>query len=330
MSGRQEMDDKYKVATEGLLERTNNILKTYYINMRAVKTASTVYQYIAKLKVFLDYLEDRENEDVTYKMLNSLKPVDINVFLDWYRNNSGKEKSDNTMAFMFNAINSFFIFLEMNEYIDKNPCEKLKAQKVKIDKTPTTLTNDEIKRIADYILYSEIETENKRFWRSRDYLMFMIACRTGLRISAICSIDINDIDFTNNTITVVEKEKETRQIYFGSSTKKLLQDWIYERNKYLGDDKDVVDALFITSRRERMSVVGARVMLEKYLGIIEGKHLTPHKLRATFATLAWGEFGDIYLVASMLGHKNVQTTTRYTDISAKRKKKAANVLDDIF
>lgn len=334
MSGRREMDDSFKNMTENLLANANIILRTYYADIRVTKTASTVYQYIAKLKVFFEYFEEKENKEVTYEMLGNMKPTDINIFLDWYKYCSGKEKSDAAMALMFNIINSLFIFLELNDYVEKNPCRKLKAQKVKVVKAPTVLTEDEIKIVVDYILHSTDEVyvnkKDRELWRSRDYLMFMLACRTGLRIGALCSIDIDDIDFENNSIIVVEKEKETRQIYFGNSTKRLLQNWISLRNKYLGNNKENTEALFISSHQKRITITGARTMLKRYLSIIEGKHLTPHKLRATCAQRLWEETSDLYLVSSILGHHSVETTKRYTMVDSKRKRNAANTLDKLF
>lgn len=331
MSGRQEMDDKYRMNTEKILDGCNKILRLFYADFKTTKTMSTCFEYVSKLKIYFNYLEDLE--EVTYEFLNTLKPTDINLFLDWYKYSNGKVRSDGTMAFMYNVLNAFFKYLELNDYIEKNPCAKLKAQKVRVVKAPVSLTEEEVKRVADYILYGDGDFYGNKYekaLRSRDYLMFMLGCRTGLRISAICAIDISDIDFNNNSLVVIEKEKETRDIYFGDSTKKLLLNWIALRNEILGDKKTETDALFITLRKARMGTPAARAALEKYLCIIEGKHLTPHKLRATCATRLWEELGDIYLVASILGHKNVQTTTRYTGIDAKRKKKAASVLDDIF
>lgn len=334
MSGRQEMDDKYRVKTEKLLEGCNKIIRAFYVDFKTTKTMSTCFEYVKKLKTYFEYLEDFDDiEDVTYEFLGSLKPTDINLFLDWYKYNNGKEKSDGTMAYMYNILNAFFKYLELNDYIEKNPCAKLKAQKVRVVKAPVSLTEEEVKRVADYILYGDGNFYGNKYekaLRSRDYLMFMLGCRTGLRISAICAIDISDIDFNNNSLIVIEKEKETREIYFGESTKKLLLDWIALRNEILGDEKVKTDALFITLRKARMGSPAAREALEKYLCIIEGKHLTPHKLRATCAQKLWEETADLYLVATILGHKNVNTTKRYTGVDAKHKKKAANILDGIF
>lgn len=334
MSGRREMDDKYIRMTEKLLNKTNKILYNYYVDLKVTKTASTTYQYVSRMKVFFDYLSKEKKEAVTYAMLNDIKPTDINVFLNWYKYSSEKEKSDSMMALMFNIINSFFIFLELNEYIDKNPCRKLKAQKIKVVKAPTFMTEEEVKLITNYILYNGEKfyhsIGNEMLWKSRDYLMFMIGCRTGLRISAICSIDVNDIDFDNNSIIVVEKEKETRQIYFGNSTKKLLQEWLKMRDDYLGDKKHNIKALFITYMNKRITPVGARNALNRYFEIIPNKHITPHKMRSTCAQRLWEETSDLYLVSSVLGHHSVETTKKYTMVDYERKKNAARTLDKLF
>ena len=333
MSGRQESDERFLSRTRKVLAGCNEILTQYYIYLETNRTACTVFDYISKLKTFFKYLE--EDGSVTYERLALIKPVNINMYLNWYKNKNGKIKSDNSMALMFNVVNSFFKYLLMNDYIEKNPCEKLKAQKVRNEKQPTVLTEEEVKRIADCILTGGRDSYDKYDkiwawgWRIRDYLFFMIACRTGLRISAICSIDVDDIDFERNCITVVEKEKETREVYFGEDTKKIITKWLYARSNMI-QDKYKSNALFITRKSQRITTVAARNMLERNMEIIEGKHLTPHKLRATCATMLYNETGNLYLVSEFIGHKNVNTTKIYTSVAPERKKQAANMLDSLF
>ena len=168
-------------------------------------------------------------------------------------------------------------------------------------------------------------TEHKK-WINRDLSILVLGCSTGLRVSSITEINIEDLDFVNNTISVVEKGNKRRNVMFGDNTKKILLDWLEDREEMFGDIK--TNALFISRKRNRMSNRAVADMLKKFsIGV--NKHITPHKMRSSCATNLYEQTGDIYLVADVLGHKNISNTMKYARISEERRIKAANILDNL-
>ena len=134
----------------------------------------------------------------------------------------------------------------------------------------------------------------------------------GLRVTALSEINIDDIDFKNKRITVTEKGNITKKVSFDNKTDMYLKIWIKQREELLGDYKE--RALFISNRRTRMTVRSIENVVEKYTQCIEGKHITPHKLRSTCGTNVYQQTKDIYLVSKILGHKNTSPTRRYAAV----------------
>jgi site-specific recombinase XerD len=219
------------------------------------------------------------------------------------------------------AIISFFAFLIENDIIDKNPCSKVKKIKKEKEESVVYLSKPEIKRIKKYLL----EGNKKNNFAKRDYCLFALGVRLGLRISAILNIDIDDIDFTNKTITVIEKGNITKNVVFGEDTAEIIKMWLKARSNIINDDNK---ALFISAKRNRMSVRAAERVIED-CGNYIGKHISPHKLRSTCAMNLYNKTGDIYLVQQQLGHKNIQNTMIYAKASDERKREAANILDNL-
>ena len=334
MSGRLEKEKAYEVRSQNMLRTMPPIAKQYYVYFKSGssnRTASSSFMYLSKLKLYLQYVHKSGMDCGNIKTYDKIKPADITMYIDYYRHD-GKEKGDSAVAVMFNAIKSFYTFLEINDYITKNPCRRLKAPKVNQAPKPVSLTKEEIESIKNCILYNEgtffNNDENEEYWRYRDYLIFTLGCRTGLRCSAIAAIDIDDINFEQGYITVIEKGNVEKNVHIGENTKDIINEWMKMRNRLLVDKS--VRALFITKHQKRISTSDIGYLINRYATIaVPNKHITPHKMRSTCATNLWSETHDIYMVANQLGHKNLANTRRYTDISEKELKKVAEIMDNL-
>ena len=162
---------------------------------------------------------------------------------------------------------------------------------------------------------------------TRDKAIVGLALATGMRVSALVQINIEDIDFDNNNIKVIEKRTKTRVVYFGDNTKKLLKEWIDVRSKYYGEVETT--ALFLSQWRRRITTNGVRNLITKYTKDIN-KNITPHKLRATAATQAVAAGISVQTIQNMYGHESIQTTMRYVTALNAEKKEAVNVMDQLF
>ena len=199
---------------------------------------------------------------------------------------------------------------------------KTKRPKINTEHTVTYLSKNEISKVMNSI--DKNYTGNMLTW---DKAIIGLALATGMRVSALVQINIEDIDFEHNIVKVIEKRTKTRTLYFGDNTKELLQDWIETRSKYYGDVDTT--ALFLSQWKRRITTNGVRNIVEKYTKDIN-KHITPHKLRATAATQAAAAGISVQTIQDMYGHGSIQTTMRYVKALDKEKEKAVNVMDKLI
>ena len=147
---------------------------------------------------------------------------------------------------------------------------------------------------------------------------------TGMRVSECVGINIKDLDFQNNAVKVTRKGGNEVFLYFGEEVRETLADYLEERQNAPTKDENE-DALFLSSQGKRIGVRTVQNMVKKNTHrALQSKKITPHKLRSTFGTNLYQETGDIYLVADVLGHADVNTTRKhYADIEDSRRRMAA-------
>ena len=163
----------------------------------------------------------------------------------------------------------------------------------------------------------------------RDIAMVHLVLCTGLRAGALREINIEDLDFDNRRIRVIEKENFIKDIYIDDETIKVLQKWLKTREEYLNKREKESDALFISNVCKRISPRTFGNIIKEYSYNIN-KNITPHKLRSTFAMNVYDTTKDIYITSNLLGHKNVETTKRYTTVTEKRKQEAIDKLAKMY
>ncbi len=326
MKGRKENEEKLKCKIESKLEDAPWYLRDYYKTL-IKKTYTTKKTYIDSILLFLKYTQKNMRCDLNdVDIFKNIKPSFISGYI-----NELTELAESTKAARMYAVKSFFDFLVHDEYIASNPFSRgVEMPRDNKEHQITYLTEQEIEIVKNNILNgvgSEFAKKNQKKWRTRDYAIVMMALSLGLRITSLTEIDIDDIDFENQTIQIVEKGNRTRTIFFSAKLKQIIQDWLVDRENLLVFD--TTNALFISRERERISSHTIRDMLAKYTYNIN-KNITPHKLRSTCATSVYNNTGDIYLTADVLGHRNIANTRRYAQVSEDRKKQAAQAMDDIL
>lgn len=327
MSGRYEKDMKFENKTKNRLKGEPEILTEYYYSLvGAGKSYTTTYNYIGYVINFLKFTfgEDYKTNEDFYTMV---KPVHINKYISALRtvnrNGETKNASDSIRTVQWSALNSFFQFL-IPEHIDMNPVANTQRPKMKDKPGVTYLTSKEVKKLLNYV---EVNANEK--FKNRDLCLLKLGFTTGLRVSAIVQIDIDDIDFKNNQIRVTEKGDRDEYVMFGEQFKHQLMLWLEDRKKYYGDCK--TKALFVSAYNfTRLSTDAVQDLIKKYSKHVTDKRVTPHVMRHTCATNLYEKTGDIYLCASQLHHRNVATTQRYAEISQSRKKEATNILDNLI
>ena len=323
MNGWIEKNENIKRQIEKHLQTLPPIFYEFYVDMQGDgKSYTTIRNYLNYVEHFMKYVSAENNTDDWY---SSIKPATVKQYIiSLATRNKGDDvvkTSDDYQALRWSALNTFFKFLMVNEYIRQNPMSKTKRPKINTEHTVTFLTKKEIAKVM-----ASIEQNYTGNMLTRDKAIIGLALTTGIRVSALVQINIEDIDWDNNTIKVVEKRTKTKSLQFGENTKKLLLDWLNTREQYYGGVETT--ALFLSQWKRRITTNGVRDLVTKYTKDIN-KHVTPHKLRATAATQAAAAGVSVQTIQEMYNHGSIQTTMRYVKALNKEKKNAINIMDNI-
>lgn len=333
MSGRLDKDKKIEYKLQNLINEQSLIIKGYSKSF-GNKTFATKNVYINHVINFCNHLTINFNIDMNN--INDVKNINyshVASYMDYtkYHKPDGTyiEKEAGSCAAEFYAIKHFCKYLKLCRYIDYNPCDEMEVPKDKKVHDIISLSIDEINLIKNNICKgvgtSRAKAKQAK-WKNRDLCIVLLGVTTGLRVSAITNIDIDDINFKDKTIKTIEKGNYERYIFLSDKMIEIIKAWMSDREKLLKNDN--CDALFISAKQQRIGVNTIRDMLNKYTYNID-KKITPHKLRSTTATNLYDATGDIYLVADVLGHNNIQNTKRYAKVSNSRKEFAANTLSKL-
>lgn len=325
LTGRLEKETIFYERIEKKLNNLPTVIREYYTSLRANrKSYTSINVYINNILNFANFVcKDKITEDF-YK---NIKTVDIESYfisLETRNTSSGaKRMGDDILQQRWSTLNHFFEFLIKRGYVSSNPVATVDRPKNQSEHKVTYLTKTEINK-----LLKAIEKNPSKIMAMRDGTIIRLALATGLRVSALVNINIEDIDFENNVINVIEKRKKVREIPIGGNIEQVLKEWISIRNE---EYKDVdTSALFISQIRNRMSIDAVADMLSKYCDNAGIKRITPHKLRATAACMLAKNNIPTKAIAKQLGHNNIATTMRYIDVFNEDMEKTKNILDNLF
>ena len=279
MNGRLENELRAEEKMKNKLMELPLVFTEFYSAMAADgKSYTTMPNYINHSVDFMNYITNNSPNNTFYM---DVKPTKINQYMMSIRrrnvNGSVVRNGDDICAARWTSLNTFFQFLKDYGYINDNPMERTNRPKIRTEHKVTYLTKEEIETVLD-----EIRTNSTAQKRSRDLCIVSLALSTGLRVSAITQINIEDINLENYTISVIEKGNKIRTINFGENLASLISQCINDRNKYYPNAD--TNALFLSQWKRRMTTQAVRDLVAKYTSNIQGKHITPHKLRASAAT----------------------------------------------
>lgn len=324
MSGRYEKEMDLERKIKNRLANVPPIIGEYYYSLiGAGKSYDTAYRYINYIIAFLNFTFKGSCDDQFYL---KVKPVHINKYISSLRtkevNGKVERTSDSIRGVHWSALNSFFQFL-VPDYLQSNPVENTTRPKVKDNPKVTYLTPEEITGILD-----NVSANAQGRFKNRDLCLLKLGFSTGLRVSAIVQIDVDDVDLKHNQIRVTEKGDYDNYVLFGENLKAQIVLWLKDREKYFSNCES--RALFVSQLGQRISDDMVGEILKKYSKGVTDKKVTPHVMRHSCATNLYEKTGDIYLCAKQLHHKNVSTTQRYAELSKEKQKKAANILDGMI
>ena len=322
MSGRLEKETIFYDAMDKKLGSLPRILSEYYTSMRANrKSYTTIEVYINNVLHLARFLfKDNISEDF-YKHIGSSDIESYMISLETRRTSTGiKRTGDDILQSRWSSLNTFFSWLVKRGRIEKNPMELVDRPKNNTEHKVTYLTKTEINK-----LLKAIDDNKNTVVAARDKMVVSLALATALRVGALTSINIEDIDFENSVIKVIEKRQKIREIPIGDNIKKSLREWIEIRNVSYADID--TNALFLSQKKTRLSDDAVSDFLDKYCATAGIKRITPHKLRASAATNLAAAKVDIQTIGNILGHKSTGTTLKYVAVLEENKKNAVNILD---
>lgn len=323
MNGRIEKENKARQTMENKLSDLPEIFTLFYNWMDArEKSYTTMRNYINHIVEFKTFCDKRKKnefyenvtDDTIEKYMSSIRRKIVD--------GEEVEIGDDIRAAKWSSLNTFFKFLSQKKYITNNPMLLTERPRIKTKHTVTYMTQSEIESVFKRIL-----KESRPMIKNRDFCIVAMGLGTGLRVSAIVNINIEDIDFVTSSIKVIEKGRKTREIKFAENLKNLLLIWMKDREMYFKGEN--TGPLFISQRGNRMSIDSVEHLVKKYTSHLP-KKITPHKLRSSAAMNLHGAGVDILTIASILGHENITTTQRYTRAYDEDQKKATNILDSLI
>lgn len=325
MAGRLEKETRFYEKLKQKLNGMPGILSEYCTSMRANrKSYTTVGAYINNILHFVKFVTNGNFDDDFYKNITPSDVENYMISLETKETSDGiKRIGDDVLQMRWSSLNTFFDWCLKRGYIDKNPMGVVSRPKNNTEHKVTYLTKIEINK-----LFKAIDRNPNEIFRKRDKTIIALALATALRVSALVNININDIDFDNNIIKVIEKRQKVREIPIGENVANMLMEWVEFRD----DVYDGIDspALFFSKNYDRISTQGVADMLEKYCDWAGIKRITPHKLRASAATNLAAAKVDIQTIGNILGHKSTSTTLKYVAVLEENKKNAVGILDNLL
>ena len=305
-------------------------------------SSRTRIAYAYDLSVFFDFLKKEnplfgklDNRDFLLDQLDQLTVSDLEEYMEYlkYRfNERNQEVINKERGIMrkISSLKSFYNYFYRNEKLKNNPAALVKMPKLH-EKEIIRLDVDEVALLLDEVEQGEQLTDKQKAFHNktkiRDLAILTLLLGTGIRVSECVGLDIEDIDFKNGGIHIHRKGGKEVTVYFGVEVEDALQDYLDER---FGIDAlpGSEHALFLSLQKKRITTRSIENLVKKYARIVTPlKKITPHKLRSTYGTNLYRETGDIYLVADVLGHSDVNTTKKhYAALEDERRRSARNAV----
>lgn len=331
----QKRDLSNRLKMSKYLEQLPNFCLDYFIGIENNTSSLTRYNYAMDLYVFFNYLSryvfHKKESEITLEDINKIKSRNLEQYLSYlsfYQLNDKQYKNDEKgKARKLASLRSFFKYLFNHDMIEANVASKIDTPKLH-NKEIIRLEKDEVSRLLNAVESPTDFTNRQREYNKntfeRDNAIITLFLGTGIRISELVGLNIENFDFTQNAFLVTRKGGNQTMLYFSNEVAMALKTWL-EKRATLELPKEE-KAMFISLQNKRISIRAVENLVKKFAQIASPlKKISPHKLRSTFGTNLYKETRDIYIVADVLGHKDVNTTKKhYAAISEDMRKSVAD------
>ncbi len=320
-----EQDKINIIRMREVLDTLPRFCRQYFRGIEPTTSSRTRLGYAYDLRTFFEYLHNenpslnkQEIKDFSIDVLDMVEREDIEEYLE-YLSLYAKEDKEITNAEQgkkrkMSALRSMYAYFYKAEMIEKNTAELVNMPKLH-EHEIIRLEPNEVATLLDQVEAGEKLTKAQLKYHEktklRDIALLTLLLGTGIRVSECVGIDFDDIDFDTNGLRVHRKGGYNTIVYFPDEVRDALVAYIDQR-KHLIPEEGSENALFLSLQNKRITVRAVEKLVKKYASNVTTlKKITPHKLRSTFGTNLYKESGDIYLVADVLGHKDVNTTRKH-------------------
>lgn len=333
-----ERDSKNTIKLRAILRELPYFCNEFFMGIENNTTVLTRLNYAYDLRVFFNFLSaeiaefhGRKLNQFTLEDINKITATHLEMFLSslsvYERNNKTYRNDSKAKSRKLCTIRSFLKYFFNKDKIAANVSTKVELPKTH-EKEIVRLEVDEVVKLINQAESPGNVTKMQRSFnmhtRVRDVAILTLFLGTGIRVSELVGINIEDIDFKTNAFKITRKGGSQCVLYFSEEVADALLEYLEVRrsNKYAQDEP----ALFLSLQNKRITVRAVEKLVKKYaLSVTPLKKITPHKLRSTYGTNLYRETGDIYIVADVLGHKDVNTTKKhYAAISEDIRRNAAS------
>ena len=329
--------------------RLRDVLKTlppfcrdFFRAIEPRTTTKTRISYAYDIRIFFQFLleqnpafRDWSIDAFTVDVLDQLTAVDLEEYEEYLKVYQAGDKTETNgergLKRKMSSLRSFYAYYFKREMIHTNPTVLVDVPKIH-QKSIIRLEADEVALLLDYIEHGgdDLTGQKKVYYektKDRDLALVTLLLGTGVRVSECVGLDVEDVDFKNNGIKVTRKGGNEMVVYFGPEVEKALKNYLEVRKNIIPVEGHE-HALFYSTQRKRIGVQAVENLVKKYARqVTTTKKITPHKLRSTYGTALYQETGDIYLVADVLGHKDVNTTKKhYAALDDSRRRQAATAV----
>lgn len=333
-----------KVYTKKLRTLLNELPSCCGTFMRGIESQTSIltrYGYAVDLRTFFSFLvaeipafAGKQVKDLTLQDLEQVTALDIELFLEHMSLYTKQEREvtnhERAKSRKLSTLRSFYKYFFKREML-KNTAPSLVELPKLHERAIIRLEPNEVADLLDTTEsgagLSTAQKRYHRFTKARDTAIVTLFLGTGIRISELVGIDIPHLDFVNNEFLVTRKGGAQEALVFGEEVRAALLNYLLER-EHIEALSGHENALFLSLQKKRITARAVENLVKKYAAVATPlKKISPHKLRSTFGTSLYQETGDIYLVADVLGHKDVNTTRKhYAAIEHDRRRVAAQVI----
>lgn len=299
--------------------------KKYFRSIEQTTSTRTRLGYAYDIRTFFEYLQTINPDikksklsDISIDILEAVSREDIEEYLEYlslyHKNDSTISNSEQGKKRKMSALRNMYSYFCKAEMVSKNPAELVSMPKlheneiIRLEPNEVAILLDQVES-GEHLSKAQLKYHAKT--KLRDTTIITLLLGTGIRVSECVGLDLNDIDFDNNGMHIHRKGGNNTVIYFPDEVRTLLIEYIEQRKSIITCEGSE-HALFLSLQHKRITVKAVENLVKKYAQkVTTVKKITPHKLRSTFGTNLYRQSGDIYLVADVLGHKDINTTRKH-------------------